>query len=79
MDVLKPYKVIDFQFAPDSLRVTHVVVVVSVAGHCYLYFPCYLPAKEEEPEKGNCSKDMQRLAIRKLHRRTPGHGGVIKV
>ena len=31
----------------------------------------YLPAKEEEAEKGNCSKDMPRLAIRKLHRRRP--------
>ena len=31
----------------------------------------YPPAKDEEAEKGNCSNDMQRLAIRKLHRRTP--------
>ena len=43
-----------------------------VAPYLSLYLKnTYTPAKDEEAEKGNCSKDMQRLAIKKLHNRRP--------
>ena len=46
---------------------------------CIIDWEFYLPANEEEAEKGNCRTHIPRLASRKLHRRIPEFVSAVRV